>query len=100
MLRVNPCELLDVNDFNGLSVALDGCFRKRRVLITGATGFLGPYVVAAGLALGADMHALAAEDGIPGVKSWPVRIEDRRAVSEVVASIRPEAVLHLAAAGV
>ena len=100
MLRTNPLELLDIDDYTSLRVALDGCFRKRRVLITGATGFLGPYVIAAGLALGADMHALAMENGIPGVKSWPVRVEDRRVVSEVVSSIRPEAVLHLAAAGV
>lgn len=100
MLRVNPQELLDIDGYSGLRGALGECFCKRRVLITGATGFLGPYVVAAGLALGADIHVLAAGDGIPGVKSWPVRVEDRRAVSEVVSSIRPEAVLHLAAAGV
>ena len=100
MLRGNPCELLDVDDYSGLRVALNGCFRKRRVLITGATGFIGPHVLAAGLALGADIHALPAGGGIPGVKSWPVRVEDRRAICEVVSSVRPEAVLHLAAAGV
>jgi nucleoside-diphosphate-sugar epimerase len=100
MLRVNPHELLDIHGYSGLRMALGECFRNRRVLITGATGFLGPYVVAAGLALGADIHVLAGGNGIPGVKSWPVRVEDRRAVSEAVSSIRPEAVLHLAAAGV
>jgi nucleoside-diphosphate-sugar epimerase len=100
MLRANPRELLEMDGYSGLRTAFGDCFRNRRVLITGATGFLGPYVVAAGLALGADMHVLAAGDGIPGVKSWPVRVEYRRAVSEVISSIRPEGVLHLAAAGV
>src|ERR1039458_4673422 len=100
MLRANPRELLEMDGYSGLRTAFGDCFRNRRVLITGATGFLGPYVVAAGLALGARMHVLAAGDGIPGVKSWPVRVEYRRAVSEVISSIRPEGVLHLAAAGV
>lgn len=91
--------MIETDRYDGLRAALDGHFRKRRVLITGATGFIGSNVVAAGLALGVEIHALSAEGAIPGVKSWPVRVEDRRAVSEVVSSIRPEAVLHLAAAG-
>jgi nucleoside-diphosphate-sugar epimerase len=100
MRSANPRELLDIVGYSGLRDALGGGFRNRRVLITGASGFLGPYVVAAGLALGAEMHVFAAGDGIQGVKSWPVRVEDRPAVSAAVSSIRPEAVLHLAAAGV
>src|SRR5580700_8865752 len=100
MSHADPRELLGIDGYDDLRRALGEGFRNRRVLITGATGFLGSYVVAAGLALGAEIHAFAAGDGIPGVKSWPVRVEDRGAVSEAISSIRPEAVLHLASAGV
>jgi len=100
MWRVNPWELVDTDGYAALRATLGASFDKRRVLITGATGFLGPHVVAAGLALGADIHTFSASGSVPGVTSWAVRIEDRQAVAEAVACIRPKAVLHLAAAGV
>ena len=58
-------------------------FRGERVLVTGATGFLGRPLCEALLALGAQVHGLArsAEQGVAGVVPWSVDLREREAVS-------------------
>lgn len=63
----------------------------RRVLVTGASGFTGRYVVAALRAQGMLVHSLGYEGG-----SGP-NLLDREALRREVALAQPEAVVHLAA---
>ncbi|HEY2148943.1 MAG TPA: NAD(P)-dependent oxidoreductase [Pirellulales bacterium] len=74
-------------------------FRGERVLVTGATGFLGRPLCEALLALGAQVHGLArsAERGVAGVVPWSVDLREREAVERSLARICPQVVFHLAA---
>jgi GDP-4-dehydro-6-deoxy-D-mannose reductase len=75
----------------------------RRILITGAGGFVGRHMLAhlAGLASGPE-EVLAIDRTIPrnpapGANWVPCDLADRAQVAAVVARFRPEAILHLAA---
>jgi UDP-glucose 4-epimerase len=74
-------------------------FRGERVLVTGATGFIGRPLCEALLALGAKVHGVArsAERGVAGVVPWSVDLRERADVEAVLAKIRPQVVFHLAA---
>lgn len=74
-------------------------FRGERVLVTGATGFLGRPLCEALLTLGAEVHGLArsAERGVAGAIPWSVDLRDREDVEAAVSAIRPHVVVHLAA---
>ncbi len=69
-----------------------------RVLVTGATGFIGPRAVAALASRGAEVHAMVIEpDGIVhGAQSHVVDLFDEAAVGVVLDRIRPAYLLHLA----
>ena len=79
----------------------------RRVLITGATGFVGANVARRMVARGHDVHALVREDR----RAWRVRdigdamrfhvvdLLDKRAVDALFAAVDPQWVLHLATYG-
>lgn len=90
------------------SVALRGA----RVLLTGATGFIGSHVAQRLLANGVQLAATRRQGLVETLRKLPaafrkyeiewhqVDLRTFGAVSHMIASIRPDLVLHLAAAGV
>ncbi len=79
-------------------------YRGRRVVVTGAAGFVGANASAALAAEGAEVHALVR----PGCTSWrlahlphaelhEVDLTDQGAVVRTLVGLRPECVFHLAA---
>ena len=71
-----------------------------RVLITGASGFVGRQIVKVGTRLGVEMHAFGRSTAGAGVAFHAGEIEDAARVAEVVAKVAPAGIIHLAAAGV
>ncbi len=73
----------------------------KRVLVTGGTGFIGRHVTDLGVAAGVEIHNLSRGRCVHrGVINHVAQLEDRQAVFGVVEDVRPNAVIHLAAAGV
>ncbi len=76
--------------------AFAGC----RVLVTGATGFIGWHLCAELVALGAEVHGLSRRATgarlAPGCKAWPADLEDIADVRRVFVQVKPEVVFHLA----
>ncbi len=71
-----------------------------RVLVTGATGQLGPYVIDALACAGWNVVAWSGHRRVrlqPGIDSIPVPLEDAQAVSRAWQEAEPEAVVHAAA---
>lgn len=72
--------------------------RGRRVLVTGATGFIGSHLCRRLLALGAELHGISRtkrqhmEDG----RWWQCDLTDFARVNEVVSAIQPDLIYHLA----
>ncbi len=71
-----------------------------RVLLTGASGFLGWQVARQGLAAGIELHCLGRSPGPDGTQQHVADLTDRAAVAAAVTEIEPHAVLHCAAPGV
>jgi UDP-glucose 4-epimerase len=81
--------------------------RNARVLVTGASGFIGSHVVQRLVDQGADVHALTSTvSAVYPVRLVPLReritmhegnLIDRSAMDAVVDKVRPEYVLHLGA---
>ena len=83
-------------------------WKKRRVLVTGATGFIGRSLTRMLVEAGADVWAglfaeepAATADRLPPEASrLTIDVRDAKSVSQAVAEADPEAVFHLAAIGV
>jgi nucleoside-diphosphate-sugar epimerase len=70
-----------------------------RILITGATGFLGLPCVRRAVAAGVEVHAAARADRgelPPGVRFHAIDVFDTERVGEWMAAVRPTHLLHLA----
>lgn len=71
----------------------------RRILVTGATGFIGRQTLQPLLARGLDVVALTSrvpEAPVPGVRYVTCDLADEQAVRAVMAEVRPSDLLHLA----
>jgi UDP-glucose 4-epimerase len=74
---------------------------SRRILVTGASGFIGRHVVALGQRVGVELHAISRSGSANlQLREWHVNIRNFKAVKETVLSIEPDGILHLAAEGV
>ena len=69
-----------------------------RVLVTGGSGFLGPYLIGHLAARGDRVLALALDPGPlpPGTPFVSADVRDREALARAVAAEEPEAIVHLA----
>ncbi|MCK0163737.1 GDP-mannose 4,6-dehydratase [Marinobacter sp. S6332] len=68
----------------------------KRVLVTGASGFTGRYVVRLLLDRGYDVYSMGAS-GIDGERVVKASLEDKSSLSSVVRDVRPQGIVHLAA---
>lgn len=67
-----------------------------RVLLTGATGFIGRHALAPLVAGGHDVHAVTTRKAVGGDGGVTWHAADLLASAEVVADLQPEVLLHLA----
>ena len=68
-----------------------------RVLVTGATGFVGAAAIAPLLEAGHEVHAVARSPGsAPGVHWHAADLLDRRETATLLERVRPQALLHFA----
>jgi UDP-glucose 4-epimerase len=72
--------------------------RDRRVLVTGARGFIGSALCRRLRDLDAEVHAVSRAEvtDADGVRWWRADLGDPGATSDVVRSVQPELVMHLA----
>jgi nucleoside-diphosphate-sugar epimerase len=75
-------------------------FGGRRVLLTGASGFLGGHVAHQALAAGVELHELGRRPGAAGARFHRADLTDAPAVARAVEAAQPVAVIHCAAPGV
>jgi UDP-glucose 4-epimerase len=74
---------------------------RQRVLITGATGFLGSNLCRALLPHGADVHATSRQaqpSAGKGPTWWQTELADIDATRQLLAAIRPDVIFHLSGA--
>ena len=73
-------------------------FSGQRILVTGASGFIGSHLCDALLALGAEVYTLSRSANPPlGCKNLFIDLNDLDALRGVVVQSRPHIVYHLAA---
>ncbi|GAB2938767.1 NAD-dependent epimerase/dehydratase family protein [Nonomuraea fastidiosa] len=70
----------------------------RRALVTGASGFIGGHLAARLAALGAEVHGVSRTQRPGGaeVRRHQVDLRDQEATAELVRTVRPDVVFHLA----
>lgn len=80
-------------------LALRSSLARMRILVTGASGFIGHALCAQLLQKGHDLGALVRRDGSQpaGTRALSGDLSDRARLSELLAGERPQCVIHLAA---
>ena len=82
------------------SAGLPNAIRNRRVLITGASGFVGLHLCEALLELGAEIHALSRNAGLQslpdGITLHTVDLRNLDSVKHCLENAKPDVVYHLA----
>lgn len=75
-------------------------FSGKRVLVTGATGFIGKYLCEALVELGAEVHGTSRSGSVRrttgGVKLWQVDLTDLQSTQDVISQVHPHLIYHLA----
>lgn len=75
-------------------------FAERKVLVTGATGFIGWHLCEALVALAAEVHglsrAVSTQNLVRGCKPWALDLTDIEAVRAAVSKIQPQLIYSLA----
>lgn len=75
-------------------------FRNKRVLVTGATGFIGSHLCDALIAVGAEVHGVCRQSGehnyVPNCKLWCVDLTDEASTRATFERLSPQLVYHLA----
>ena len=76
----------------------DTLFNQRTVLVTGASGFIGSRLCQRLRDLGAVVHGVSRRQRNDGAVSrwWQVELDDERATRQLVESVAPEFIFHLA----
>lgn len=74
-------------------------FSRKKVLITGGSGFIGRHLVYRLRAGGADITTVSRNrtDHFPEIKHYSIDIKDARAVDDCIRDCQPEYIFHLAA---
>ena len=75
-------------------------FAGQRILVTGASGFLGWQVVRQGLAAGVEVHTLGRSAGPEGAAFHAADLTAAGEIAAIVEQCKPTAVIHCAAPGV
>lgn len=72
--------------------------QHKKVLVTGASGFIGSALCGRLLALGAEVHGISRrvrESGSSGLRWWRGDIVEISAIREIVTAVQPEFIFHL-----
>jgi nucleoside-diphosphate-sugar epimerase len=75
-----------------------GSLTGQRVLVTGASGFLGGHLCTGLLAAGAEVHAVsraARQSADERLRWWQADVEDLDAARRLISAVKPERVYHL-----
>jgi nucleoside-diphosphate-sugar epimerase len=83
---------------NSWQAEFEDAFAGKRVLVTGASGFVGGHLCDALLALGADVYGMDSQGtGCPaGCQSYMTDLKDLAAVRDMLSHVHPHLVYHLA----
>jgi len=72
----------------------------RVILVTGGNGFVGSAVIRLASSLGLEVHAICRQPSNNRCKLWIGDLRDRTRTLDILHSVKPAAVIHLAASGV
>jgi nucleoside-diphosphate-sugar epimerase len=72
--------------------------RSQRVLVTGASGFIGAHLCRRLLSLGAELHAVSRAVRLDedGARWWQCDLASFDCVNEIIATVKPQVIYHLA----
>lgn len=85
---------------NYLSTDAAARLAGRRVLVTGATGFIGQHLVRQGVAAGLEVHAIGRRPGPEGSVYHQADLNQADRLAAIVAKVAPDVLINLASPGV
>ena len=72
-------------------------WNDQRVLVTGASGFIGSHLVPRLIGMGCSVHTIQRNDKASTAQGWQVDLNDEAALNNTIGKIRPSIVFHTAA---